>query len=189
MNELTDRGEIFYAKWEERRKKKWQYVFIHGFIYSGVPLGITMFLWNSRLNIENMHLSHLAGAILIFGIVGIPQGISRFKKHEKIYSGLNDNTDILNGIEILKADKAWQYENLIITIVNEETLVVRNKLFWFDPSDDESQEFNECFDSVVADYLRIKKVPEFEAFSKNYNERVQIVEGSDSTIPLLDKAI
>ena len=93
MNELTARGERFCAKWEKRRKKKWQFVFIHGFVYSGVPLGITMFLWNSHLKIENMHLSHLAGAILVFGIVGIPQGFSRFKKYEKIYSVINDNTD------------------------------------------------------------------------------------------------
>jgi len=189
MNELTDRGERFYAKWEKRRKKKWQYVFLHGFVYSGVPLGITLFLWNSQLKIENMHVSHLAGAILIFGIVGIPQGISRFKRHEKIFASLTDNTDILEGIEVLRAGKEWNYENLIVTLMNNETLIIRNKLFWFDSSDDVDREVTACFDSVVADYGRIKSEPEFEAFSINYNVRVQIFEGTDREIPLIDKVI
>ena len=190
MKELSGRGEKFYKKWEERRKKKWLFVFLNGFVYWGLFMAVTMFIWKSDFKIENMHLSDLGSAIIFFGIGGIPLGLSRYKQIDKMYlSFISDDIDILNGIKALKAGKTWKYENLIIKNVNNETLVVRNKLFWFDKSDDLNEKINECFDSVVADYDRINKEAEFKKFSENYKVRIQIFEVLDNETPLIDKVI
>jgi len=190
MKELSGRGEKFYKKWEERRKKKWLFVFLNGFVYWGLFMAVTMFIWKSDFKIENMHLSDLVSAIIFFGIGGIPLGLSRYKQIDKMYLSLiSDDIDILNGIKTLKAGKTWKYENLIIKNVNNETLVVRNKLFWFDKSDDLNDKLNECFDTVVADYERINKKAQFKKFSENYNVRIQIFEVLDNETPLIDKVI
>ena len=39
MKELSAKQEAFYLKWEQQRKKKWLYVFVHGIIYYGNPSG------------------------------------------------------------------------------------------------------------------------------------------------------
>ena len=190
MKELSDREERFCKKWEERRKKKWLFVFLNGFVYWGLFMAVTMFIWKSDFKIENMHLSDLVSAIIFFGIGGIPLGLSRYKQIDKMYlSFISDDIDILNGIKTLKAGKTWKYENLIIKNVNNETLVVRNKLFWFDKSDDLNDKLNECFDTVVADYERINKKAQFKKFSENYNVRIQIFEVLDNETPLIDKVI
>lgn len=190
MKELSGKGEKFYTKWEERRKKKWLFVFLNGFVYWGLFMAISMFFWKSDFKMENMHVSELVIAIIFFGIAGIPMGISRYKQIDKKYLSLiSDDVDILDGIKTLKAGKTWKYENLIISNVNNETLVVRNKLFWFDQSDDLNERLNECFDTVVDDYKRINKVPKFEEFSRNYNVRIQIFEVLDNNKPLIDKII
>jgi len=115
-------------------------------------------------------------------------GIMNFNQQEKKYLD-KDNVELINGIKKLKAGKVWKYDNLIITNVNNKTLVVRNKLFWFDKSDNLNEKLAECFDAVVADYKRINKEPRFEEFSRNYNVRIQIFEVLDNDKPLLDKAI
>jgi len=190
MKELSGRGEKFYKKWEERRKKKWLFVFLNGFVYWGLFMAVSMFIWKSDFKIEKMHLSDLVSAIIFFGIAGIPLGLSRYIQIDKIYlSLLNDDVDILDGIKTLKAGKTWKYENLIIKNVNNDTLVVRNNLFWFDESDDLNEKLNECFDTVVADYKGIKKEPKFEEFSRNYKVRIQIFEVLDNEKPMIDKAI
>ena len=42
MKELSKRQQKFYSQWEERRKKKWLYVFLHGTVYWGVFMAIIM---------------------------------------------------------------------------------------------------------------------------------------------------
>jgi hypothetical protein len=188
MSELTVREEKFYKKWEEKRKNKWLYVFLNGTVYWGLFMGITLFLVHNGFEIERMHLSELLERILIFGIAGIPYGLIQFNRSEKMFLN-KDNAEIIAGIKKLKADKVWRYENLIITNLDKKTLVVRNKLFWFDKSDDLNEKLNECFDTIVNDYMRINKVAEFEKFSKNYNVRVQVFEVLDNEMPLIDRVI
>lgn len=188
MEELTAREEKFYKKWEERRKKKWLYVFLHGTVYWGIFMAISTFFMESNFKVENMHFSGLIFKVIFGGIVGIPMGIMYFNQQERKYLN-KDNVELINGIKKLKAGKVWKYDNLIITNVNNKTLVVRNKLFWFDKSDNLNEKLAECFDAVVADYKRINKEPRFEEFSRNYNVRIQIFEVLDNDKPLLDKAI
>jgi hypothetical protein len=105
MKELNARGEKFYKKWEKRRKKKWQFVFINGFSW-GLFMAVSMFIWKSDFKIENMNFADLGIAIIFFGIGGIPLGLSRYKQIDKMYLSLiNDDVDILDGIKILKSGK------------------------------------------------------------------------------------
>lgn len=188
MEELITREERFYKKWEEKRKNKWLYVFLHGTVYWGLLMSITLFLWHSDFKIENMHFSELFIMFIIFGIGGIPIGLIQFNKLDKKYLN-KDNADIITGIKKLKGGKIWEYENLIITNLDNETLVLRNKLFWFDKSEDLNAKLNECFDSIVTDYKRLNKVAEFEKFSKKFKVRIQVFESLDNETPLIDRLI
>lgn len=185
---MTTKEETFYKKWEERRKKKWLYIFLHGTVYWGLFMAISLFLWNSDFKVENMHISDLLVKIIVFGISGIPIGILNFNQLDKKYLN-RDIAYILDGIKTLKAGKVWKHDNLIINNINNETLVVRNKLFWFDKSEDINEKANECFDAVLNDYQQIDKEPKFHEFSKNYNVRIQVFEVLDNENPLIDKAI
>jgi hypothetical protein len=100
-----------------------------------------------------------------------------------------DNVDIFNGIKTLKAGKVWKYENLRITNVNNETLVIRNKLFWFDKKDDQHEKTTECFNAVVEEYQQLKKDKGFEKFSKDYKVRIQVFEVMDNETPIIDREI
>ena len=189
MKELNGRGGQFYKKCEERRKKKWQFVFLNA-LYWGLFMGVFMAIREGDFKIEDIHYQKIGSSIIFFVICGIPLGLLNYKQIDKRYLSLvNDDVDILDGIKILKALKPWKYENLIIKNLNNETLVVRNKLFWFDKSDDLNDKLNECFDTVVADYERINKVSELKKFSENYKVRIQIFEVLDNEIPLIDKVI
>ena len=188
MEELTTREERFYKKWEQKRKNKWLYVFLHGTVYWGLFMAIFMFLWQSDFKIENMHFFRLFIGIIIFGIGGIPVGLMQFNQFDKKYLN-KDNADIITGIKKLKAGKVWKYENLIITNLENETLVVRNKLFWFDKSVDLKEKLNECYDSIFSDYMRINKVAEFEKFSAKFKVRIQVFEVLDNETPLIDRLI
>ncbi len=110
-----------------------------------------------------------------------------FNRRDKIY--LDNNFDLINGIKILKAGRVWKYENLIITNVNNETLLVRNKLFWFEKSENRNEKLNESFDTVLTDYKTINKEPKFEKYSRNYKVRIQIYEVLDNATPIIDKEI
>jgi len=151
-------------------------------------MAILLFLWDSDFKVENMHISNLIVKIIVFGVCGIPFGIMNFNQLDKKYLN-RDIADILDGIKTLKAGKVWKYDNLIINNINNETLVVRNKLFWFEKSEDINEKATECFDAVLNDYQQINKEPKFQEFSKNYNERIQIFEVLDNETPLIDKAI
>ena len=165
MEKFIPREEKFYTNWKEKRENKWQYVLLHGFVYWGLSMAISTFLLHCYSHPEDIKLADLTIRLLVFGIGGIPIGIMEFNRNDKIYLN-KDNAEIINGIKTLKARKVWRYDNLIITNLDNETLVVRNKLFWFDQSNDLKEKLTECFDAVVDDYKRINAEPIFEKFSK-----------------------
>jgi hypothetical protein len=177
----------FYTSWQEKRKKKWQYVFLHGTVYLGLTLGILMFLLKNNFQIERMHYPDFIEKIITSVITGFVIVLLDFNRRDKIY--LNGNLDILNGIKTLKEGRVWKYENLRITNVNNETLVVRNKLFWFDKKDDQHEKTTECFHAVVEEYQQLKKDKGFEKFSKGYKVRAQIFEVMDNETPIIDREI
>ena len=113
MKELTGRNEKFFINWEERRKKKWQYVLLHGCVYWGFSVAITTFIIHSNFKPEEMKLSDLIARILIFGIGGMIVGLSIYNQRDKVYLN-RDKAEILEGIKMLKEGKVWKYENLKI---------------------------------------------------------------------------
>jgi hypothetical protein len=189
MKELNKRGEQFYRQWEERRKKKWLFILLHGTVYWGFPVAIAMFLWDSKLRIENMHLSNLLSSVIVFGIGGLWYGLGQFKRIDNIFLTLNDDDDIVKGIKILNVGGIWNYENLILHKENDLTLIVQNELFWFEENELSSEKLNECFNFVFGDFQRIKKNREFADFTRNKKVKIQIVDNSGSKIPLLEKTI
>ena len=186
MKELSKRQQKFYSQWEERRKKKWLYVFLHGTVYWGVFMAIIMFLWNSDFDIEKMKISKLIIAIIIFGITGIFVGLNQFKQIEKIYLKLNDDSEIMIGIQKLKSEKIWKYENLILRNENN-TLIVRNEILWLDSSDISDEKLNECMKIILNDFQELNKNEKFREFTMNLKTSIQVFDNSESEIPLIEK--
>jgi len=189
MKELSVKGERFAIRWKEQRTKKWQYAFIHGSIYWGLPVAFTLFLIDSRFQVENMQLTKFLTGILLFVIGGFFFGLNQFRKIDDVYLSVSDDDDIENGILILKSGKAWNYENLQINKINDKSLVVKNELFWFEDSDVSVETLNKCFNMVMSDFQRLKKNLAFKGFSDNFEIRLQIFDNSGKKKPLIDRII
>ncbi|MFT3752294.1 MAG: hypothetical protein QM800_05260 [Paludibacter sp.] len=132
MKELNSKQEKFYSRWKDRRNKKFTYIFLHGTIYWGLPLGVLMFLLQCHFRTENMNLSGFITSIILFGIGGFFWGLNQYNGIDKTYLELNNDKEIADGIKKLETGGAWDYENLAIIKENKETLIVKNKLFWLD---------------------------------------------------------
>jgi len=189
MKELNKKGETFYRLWEKKREKKWLYVFVHGSVYWGLPVAIGTFLLSSHFEIENMSVSKLLISIIVFMIGGIGFGFSQFKRIDNIYLGLNDDNEIKKGIQTIETSGNWNYENLIISKENNETLNIQNQLFWFEEKDITSKKIEECFNLVNEDFQRLKKNKDFEHFLLNHKVTIQIVDNFDGKTPLLEKLL
>lgn len=190
MKEQSEGGVRFINRWKEQRKKKWHYAFIHGSIYSGLPIAISIFLIESSFKVDQMQLSKLLTFILVFVIGGFFSGLSEFKRIDKVYLSEFDDEDVIeNGIAMLQTGKVWNYENLKIQKINDESLLVRNELFWFDNSDVTVDVINDCFNLVMSDFQRLKKNSAFNEFINKSNVRLQIFDNSESNNPLIDKII
>jgi hypothetical protein len=189
MRELSKRGEKFYSKWEERRKKKWLYIFLHGSVYWGLTVAIASFLWSNHFDFENMQLSRLVTSIVVFGVGGLGFGLWQFKRVDSFYLGLNDNDEIQKGIQKIQSGLTWSYENLKISQDENETLIVQNELFWFEKANVTPEEINGCFNLIMDDYNRLQKNPDFEKFLKNRNVKVQLFDNSGTIVPLIEKTI
>lgn len=168
-------------------KKKWPYVFLYGVVYLGLPIGCLMYLFENNFVIENVHFFDVIREIGFGIIIGLVIVLFNFNSLDKLY--LSNKINIINGIKRLNTGKVWEYESLIISKVNNETLIIRNKLFWFDKSKDNTDKINECFDAVKSDYLEICKEKKFRKFSKRYKVRIQIFDVLYGEIPLIDKEI
>jgi len=189
MEEKSKKEEQFLQRWEERRKKKWQYIFLHGSVYQGLPLAIILFLMISKFRIENMHISDFILCLFVFVAGGLLTGLRHFNQLEIMYLKLNDNGDILNGVETLKAGETWSHENLLIHSGNDGNLVVRNELFWFEGEDVSPARLNDCFNMVLGDFQRLQKDKEFSDFTSGRNVKIQVFDNSGSDVPLIEKII
>ena len=189
MKELSKKGEKFYNRWETLRKRKWFYVFLHGTVCWGLPIALILFLLNSQFQVENMKLSKLLTYAIVFGIGGIFNGLREFKQIDKIYLSLNDDDEIVKGIQIIKNGNIWNYDNLKLHNGNDEALIIQNELFWFDERVPSSDKLNDCFISVYGDFQRLQKNKDFGEYSKNRKVKIQIFDNSESNVPLLEKVI
>lgn len=188
MREFTNKEEKNYLKWEKQRKKKWIYIFVHGTIYWGLPVGITLFLTESHFKTENMNLHNFITTVSLFGIGGLFSGLSQYNRIDKAFLKLGDDDQILNGIKTLETEKVWNYENLIIAKQDEDTLVVKNELFWFEDNS-LSNNLNECLDLVMKDFERLKKNKDFDIYSNQYKVTIQVFDNSEKIKPLIEMNI
>ena len=189
MKELSASGVRFANRWKEQRTKKWKYAFIHGSMYWGLPVAITLFLFESHFQFDQMLLSKFFNMVLVFVIGGFLFGLNEFKRIDDVYRSVNDDEDIENGILILESGKSWNYENLHINKINGKSLLVKNELFWFEDSDISVDKLNECFNLVMSDFQRLKKNLAFNEYSNNFEVRLQIVDNSGKKSPLIDRIV
>lgn len=184
MKDLTKKQEIFITKWKERRKKKFLYIFLK--VYWGLPLGIVMYLSLNHFKLGDFDLVRFLIALTTFVISGLSQGLRLYNSLNKIYLKMVDNEDVLNGIRILEAGKVWNYENLVINKQDNETLNVKNKLFWLDDSNALSENLDKCLNIVMNDFESLKKNPDFDIFSSEYKVRIQVYNNSEKVKPLIE---
>ena len=189
MKELTKKGENFYRIWEKQRENKWQYLFVHGSIYWGLPMAIGAFLLNYQFEIGNMSISKLLISVVVFMIGGLGYGLSQFKRMDRIYLSLNDDDEIEKGIQTIETGKVWNYENLMINKGIDETLTIQNQLFWFEEKEITSKVIEVCFNLVYEDFQRLKKNNDFDQFITNHKVRIQIMDNSDKKTILKEKLL
>ena len=189
MKDLNKKGQQFYRQWEERRKNKWLYIFIHGSVYWGLPIAIATVFSRSNFHLENIKISELLISVIIFGLGGMGYGLSQFKRIDNIYLALNDNDEIEKGIQTLKAGGIWNYENLKISGKDAEMLLIQNELFWFEEKEISPENIHECFNQVCADFRRLQKNNDFKEYAGTLKVKIQIFDNTGNDIPLLEKII
>ena len=189
MKESRENGELFYSQWEKRRKKKWQYIFLHGSVYWGFTVAIISFLLNSQFKVEDMQLSKLISSIIVFGIGGIGFGLWQFKRIDSVYLGLNVNDKITKGLQEIQSGQIWRYENLKISQDKNEMIIVQNELFWYEKVNLSAEELNECFKLIMDDFRLLQKNSEFGEFAKNKKVKIQVLDNSVNELPLVEKMI
>jgi hypothetical protein len=190
MTELNEKQKKFYNRWTEIRKKKLFYIFLHGTVFWGIPVGVLFFFTESHFDKENMDISTFVTSLTLFGIGGLFFGLSQYKRNDDIYVQLNDDNKIEDGIRMLENGNVWNYENLIIAKEDDnKTLIVKNKLFWLEDSNALSQNIEECMNIVMKDFERLKMNPGFDMFSRHYNVIAQVYNNSDRVNPLMEISI
>ena len=163
MKESSKQQETFYVRWEERRKKKWRFVIIKSFRHTifGLSVILVVILWIGKFKTDNLHLLNLLFLPLLFLIFGIFKGLRDFKRNEKQYLDILNEKDadeqlIIKGIQSLKAGNAWSFESLTIKEETDKSLLIQNKLFWFDENAPSSEKLEECFQAVYGDFQRLQ---------------------------------
>ena len=189
MKESRENGELFYSQWEKRRKKKWQYIFLHGSVYWGFTVATISFLLNSQFKVEDMQLSIFISSIIVFGIGGIGFGLWQFKRIDSVYLGLNVNNKITKGLQEIQSGQIWRYENLKISQDKNEMIIVQNELFWYEKVNLSAEELNECFKLIMDDFRLLQKNSEFGEFAKNKKVKIQVLDNSGNELPLIEKMI
>jgi len=189
MKELNQKGEKFYNRWEECRKKKWQYIILHGSIYWGLPMAVVTFLTFNKFDIGKMELLKFFIHTIVFGIGGVFFGLWLYKNNENTYQRLNDDDEIAKGIQVLKANGIWNYENLRIHQENDDLLVIQNELFWLDDKNLSPDKIEESYNLIRKDFKRLQKNKDFELFTRNRKVKIQILDNSGNDTPLSEKRI
>jgi uncharacterized membrane protein len=112
MKDQTARGMRFINKWQKQRTKKWKYAFLHGSIFWGLPVSITLFLFDSHFEVDQMDLSTLFNLIMVFLAGGFVSGLFEFKRIDKAYLRMLEEESIDDGIKILESGIKLDHEQL-----------------------------------------------------------------------------
>ena len=187
MKEVSTERVQFYSKWEKRRKNKWQYILLHG-SFGWIVVAVILFsLKNSDFSLKNIDFPSLILSIIVFGIYGIVSGSREFKRIDSVYLGLKET--IMKGIQDIESGLTWNYENLKISQGKDGMIIVRNELFWFDKANLSTEELNECFNLILADYRVLQKNSDFGEFVKDKRVKIQVFDNSENEVPLIEQMI
>ena len=83
MKELTEKQLKFYSNWKERRNKKFQFFFLKGIVYWGIPMGILSFIFDILFSKENISLTMFLIKISSFSIGGLFVSLILYKTIDK----------------------------------------------------------------------------------------------------------
>lgn len=82
---MVKNKENFHSLWEEKRKKKWQYIFLHGPVYLGIPMGVLIILIRSNFSIKDIHFPDSGYEVLFSVFISFVIVLKEFKRRDKIY--------------------------------------------------------------------------------------------------------
>ncbi len=182
MKELNKGEEQFVKRWEKHREKKWQYIFLHGSVYKGLTVAIATFLVLNGIGEEEMSLQKFLIYAILWMIGGLLIENWNFKQIDRTYLALNNGDEIAKGVQIIRTGNIWNYENLEIYKEQDDTLIIRNKLFWFEEKELSSEKLNECFNLVYEDCYRLQQNADFIEYTRNFKVNFQIVDNSGNDI-------
>ena len=190
MKNVSKKKKIFYNQWEEQRKKKWQYIFLHGSVYWLSSTAFVSLLLIINSNLKDIPISMLIPSIIILGIAGISLGLLDFNRIDSIYLELkNENDEIMKGIQKIKSGLIWNYKNLKISLDKNKMIIVQNELFWYEKENLSSEVLNESFNLIMDDFRKLQKKSDFSEFAKNKKVKIQVFDNSANKTPLIEKVI
>ncbi|MBT3208031.1 MAG: hypothetical protein HN704_06845 [Bacteroidetes bacterium] len=106
-------------------------------------------------------------------IVSVHFGYIEFKSIKK------EKRNFLNGIELIKQKQTFVYDNLSICLKSEnnETLTIRNQLFWEEAEEQNTAKFDDTIDDLIQDFRKIiHRNKEFKKFVSNKTLEFQLID-------------
>jgi hypothetical protein len=190
MQNLIHKQTDFYQSWGVQRKYKWRYIFLHGSVLWGISVALAIILGEKIFSSESRTLYSAVIMISFFMVGGLFVGNKQFKQKEMIYDGLvaNDN-EIGKGATILENEKNWSHENLIFTLTDHQTVIVRNKLFWLSNNQPTPGEADDCLFTMLEDVTRLRKNKILGSFLESKKIILQLFNNEDSVNPIAEKCI
>jgi len=190
MKKPGNTNSEFYKKWSVQREYKWKYIFVHGSVLWGISVSITIMLGEKIFGSESRTLSSAIIMIAFFMAAGLFVGNSQFKQKEKLFEGLVAAEQLIGeGATILEVEKEWSHENLTFTLADNQTVLVRNKLFWLSDNQPTSTQVDDCMVSMSEDVTRFRENKIFGKFLENKKIKLQLYNNEDKIHPIAEKTL
>jgi len=175
MQELSPTQSRFYKKWSLQRQKKWKFLLLHGSL-PWTLFGVIFIVNHRILRGEILGLGKIAYIILASAVVGLLfPGYYRFKQNEKRFAGLlREEKDLTEGIRLLSRDKVLIHENLTLTCPDDQSLVVRNNLFWLEEDQPTANQCIECIQELQNEVGKLLVNNEFKALVTNRKIKLEL---------------
>ena len=190
MQDLSHKQTDFYQRWRIQRKNKWKYIFVHGSVLWGISVALTILVFENVFSSENKTLQSAVILISFFMIGGLFVGNRQYKQKEMIYDGLvaKDN-EIGKGAILLEHEKEWSHENLTFTLSDNQTVVVRNKLFWLSDDQPNPSQAEDCILTMQDDITRLRENKILDSFLEGRMIKLQLYNNDDKIHPITEKCI
>jgi hypothetical protein len=187
MQELNPMQSRFFNKWTIQRKNKWKYRFRHGSVHWMI-LGLIIIFTSDNIKISEINPLVLLLKLSIFACVGLVFGNNNFKHKEAIYQKyLLEDDEISKGALKLEKEKIWIFENLTIICKDEDSLEIRNNLFWLKSEHPNAKQLNDCMKVMQEDVNRLQGNTSFRSFAEGRIIKIQLFNNLDRINPLIEK--